>query len=47
MPTSMRRNDMKGNAAVDRSSRTKVCNSARECGPATDKPTYSMAQAAR
>jgi hypothetical protein len=44
MPISMRLNDMKGKAAVDKSSRTRLCNSAREFGPAIDSPTYSIAQ---
>ena len=43
MPISIRRNDRNGNAALDRSSRTSPCSSARACGPATDRPVYSIA----
>src|SRR5436190_751036 len=43
MPTSSRRNERNGNAALDRSSRTTLCRSARERGPATDRPTYCIA----
>ena len=32
-----------GKAAVDKSSRTRLCNNAREFGPAIDSPTYSIA----
>ena len=44
MPTSTLRNDMNGNAAVDRSSATSDCSRSREPGPATDRPVYSIAQ---
>src|SRR2546423_8103173 len=43
MPTSRARNDRNGNAALDRSSRVRLCRSARERGPATERPTYSIA----
>jgi len=43
MPTSSGLNDRKGNAALDRSSRTSPCSSARERGPGDRQPTYSIA----
>ena len=44
MPTSILRNDMNGNADVDRSSDMSGWRMSRAAGPATDRPVYSIAQ---